>query len=74
MTPRLIRDLLLIAAETNKWPRLKHLREESLAALEAAHVSTIETITPVYVTNNGKDEENANDDLQSRSFERDQPS
>jgi hypothetical protein len=54
MTPGLIRDLLLIATESNKWPRLKHLRDES-----------IETITPVYVTNTK--EENANGDPQLRS-------
>jgi len=62
---KLIRDLLQIAREANHWPRLKHLRDEALRELELAHVSAVETITPVYITNNGKDEEKQND-VQSR--------
>jgi hypothetical protein len=57
MKPRLIRDLLEIASEANRWPRLKHLRDEALRELEAAHLSTVETILPVMVVpfTDGKD-------------------
>jgi hypothetical protein len=56
MTPRLIRDLLEIARESNHWPRLKHLRDEALRELEAAHVSTIEQIVPVMIVDRFTDD------------------
>jgi hypothetical protein len=49
MNTRLIRDLLEIASEANRWPRLKHLRDEALRELESAHLSTVETILPVMI-------------------------
>jgi hypothetical protein len=57
MNIRAIRDLLEIASEANRWPRLKHLRDEALRELEAAHLSTVETILPVMVVpfTDGKD-------------------
>jgi hypothetical protein len=60
MNIRAIRDLLEIASEANRWPRLKHLRDEALAELEAAHLSTVETILPVMIVDrftDGKDGE-----------------
>jgi hypothetical protein len=57
MTPRLIRDLLEIAREANHWPRLKHLRDEALRELEAAHVSTVETITPICIVDINDDQQ-----------------
>ena len=30
MTPRMVETLLRIASESNRWPRLKHLRDEAL--------------------------------------------
>jgi hypothetical protein len=59
MNIRAIRDLLEIASEANRWPRLKHLRDEALAELEAAHLSTVETILPVMIVDritDGKEE------------------
>jgi hypothetical protein len=49
MNIRAIRDLLEIASEANRWPRLKHLRDAALAELEAAHLSTVESITPICI-------------------------
>jgi hypothetical protein len=65
MNFKTIESLLNIASMANRWPRLAHIRDAALKELEMSHLSTVETITPVYVTN-GKNEESANDDPQSR--------
>jgi len=49
MTPRMVETLLRIASESNRWPRLKHLRDEALRELEAAHLSTVDHIIPVAI-------------------------
>jgi len=65
MNFKTIESLLNIASMANRWPRLAHIRDAALKELELAHLSTVETITPVFVTN-GKNEENANDDSRSQ--------
>jgi hypothetical protein len=62
MNSRTIRDLLLIASEANRWPRLKHLRDEALRELEAAHLSTVDHIIPVMLVDkfaDGKESESS---------------
>jgi hypothetical protein len=57
MTPRLIRELLTIAKEAGSWPQTRHLRDEALRELASAHVSTIETITPVCIVDINDDQQ-----------------
>lgn len=60
MNTRTIRDLLLIASEANRWPRLKHIRDEALRELEQAHLSTVDYIQPIMIVDrfaDGKDAE-----------------
>jgi len=64
MTPRMIQMLLSIASEANRWPRLKHLREEALRELEIAHLSVIDHIVPVAIVDINQQTNGANDHAQ----------
>jgi hypothetical protein len=67
MTPRLIRDLLAIASEANRWPRLKHLRDEALRELEAAHLNCVEQIIPIMIVKDDAEDEPPRSEVQSPS-------
>jgi hypothetical protein len=49
MTPKLVETLLNIASESNRWPRLKHLRDEALQELESAHLNCVEQVIPIMI-------------------------
>ena len=67
MTPRLIRDLLDIVREANHHPKLRHLRDEALRELEAAHLNCVEQIIPIMIVKDDAEDEPPRSEAQSPS-------
>jgi hypothetical protein len=45
----MVETLLRIAKEANNFPKLRHLRDQALNALEGAHLSVVDHIIPVAI-------------------------
>jgi hypothetical protein len=57
MNYRTIESLLNIVRESNRHPKLRHLRDAALRELELARLSAVETILPVTIVDLNNDQQ-----------------